>query len=96
MCTHRKRSSAFYPEQISTDHTAAPSSVSRITAQVLGALIGAQVLKLEGYPGETIEMVDRVIAEAVDRAIEDLDMPEIKRAYDARAEARRVARTEGK
>lgn len=84
--------SAFRPDQMSRASVEAPSSVSRIAAQVLGALIAAQVLKLDEFPGETIEMVDRVIATALNSALDDIDLQEIKRTSTARAEARRASK----
>lgn len=91
--TNNNLPSAFRPDQMSRTSVEAPSSVSRIAAQVLGALIAAQVLKLDEYPGETIEMVDRVIATALNRALDDIDLQEIKRTSSARIEARRAAQT---
>lgn len=77
--------SAFQPEMGCESATHAPSFVSRITARVLGALIGAQVLRLEEHPGESIERIDRVISAAVDASIEYIDIAEVKNAANARA-----------
>ena len=84
--------SAFDPDMTINDHAIAPTTVSRLTAAVLGVLITEQVLKFDLQPGETLEYLDRALAEGINRALDSIDMPELQRALNSRAEARLAER----
>lgn len=85
--THNIPSIFEADSDISGSVMAAPNFVLRITAAVLGGLIAEPGLINYDDGTETLNTIERIIAKAVDASIENLDMVELNRAYDARHDA---------